>query len=78
MKSGMFILFENFDSILILMILCIIFFLVFDENLRIMSKVKEDNRLGINLNSYISEIDLKGSRVQAIVFLIIVGILILS
>ncbi len=76
MKSGVFILFENFETILILTLLCIIFLLVLGESLKIQSKVKKNNKVNINFNSYISEIDLKGSRVQTIIFLIItVGVL---
>ena len=38
MKSGVFILFENFETILILTLLCIIFLLVLGESLKIQSK----------------------------------------
>lgn len=76
MKSGIFVLFENYETVLILILLCILFFLVIGEGLKIQSKVKNSNQTSSSFRSYISEIDLKGSRVQAIVFLIItVGII---
>jgi hypothetical protein len=76
MKSGVFVLFENYETILILIILCILFFLVIGEGLKIQSKVKNSNTTNSNFRSYISEIDLKGSRIQAIVFLVVlVGVL---
>jgi len=76
MKSGIFILFENYETVLIIILLCILFLLVISEGLKIQSKVKNNNQINSNFHSYISEIDLKGSRVQAIIFLgILVGIL---